>query len=164
MEPMRGAQSNRLFIPLPSTDSTCSCCHTLLPAHHTCYHGNCDGFQLLPWQRWSTPFNLQRHWHLLEAKGHSELWKGSGVYWLAQWPVIIHQHAEEQTLSTQVQLEALHYLLSCDLRIIEPISNVWPGSSFHAVVVFTGPCLSSARGVGKGWAVWYVCPRPLFEG
>lgn len=61
----------------------------------------------------------------------------------------------------RVELEALHYLLSCDLRIIVPISNVWPGSSFHAVVVFAGPCLSSARGVGKGWAVWYVCPRPL---
>lgn len=32
------------FMLLPSADNTCSHCHTLLPAHCICYHGNCDGF------------------------------------------------------------------------------------------------------------------------
>lgn len=64
------------FILLPSADNTCSHCHTLLPAQRTCFHSNCDRFQLLPWQRSSTPpSNLlrQRGWHLWEAKGHSAL-------------------------------------------------------------------------------------------
>ncbi len=141
---------------LPSADNTCSHCHTLLPAQRTCYHSNCDGFQLLPWQRSSTPLsNLQRQrcWHLWEAKGHSVLWKGSGigVNRLAQWPVIILETAEEQrpdrlTISPP-------YLLSCDLHTLVHVSNDWPGSFFHAVIISSGPCLPCTRG-----AVWYGHP------
>ncbi len=88
-----------------------------------------------------------------KRKGHSVLWKGSGigVNRLAQWPVIIHETAEEQrpnrlTISPP-------YLLSCDLHTLVHVSNDWPGSFFHAVIISSGPCLPCARG-----AVWYGHP------
>lgn len=55
---------------------------------------------------------------------------------------------EQRPYRPRAELQVV-YLQSGDLDTPVPVSNDWPGSSFHAVVVSVGPCLSSARGGGK---------------
>lgn len=151
MELLRGAQSNRLYAAAHCRQHMLTLSHSAARSPH-----------LLPRQLWRFSAvaltTVEYPHHLIcwdKDADTSERQKGTvsfgkEVPWI-DWPSDLSLF----TTWAWAELHVLFYLIA-DLHTPVHVSNDWPGSFFPAVIICSGPCLSSARGVERVWAVWYV--------